>query len=130
MSIERVSLSFHAQGEAFRPSRVSFAWTEAHDPGVIGEIGRYKGVPTPYGSSSYKVPEEIALEDGIAHLHRMIIPVLPEILAAGATDTWLSGGYFYEDQCNLSFSAEELTMLKDFRTHFDVSCYGSFSDED
>ena len=36
----------------------------------------------------------------------------------------VSAGYFYDSQCNLSFSLEELGMLKDFDTHFDVSCYG------
>jgi hypothetical protein len=130
MSIERLSLSFHAQGESYFPTRVAFPWSEAHDPGIVGTVGRYKGVATPYGSSSYDVPAEIGIENYIAHLHKMIIPVIPEIRSAGATDTWLSAGYFYKDQCNFSFSAEELAMLTDFKTHFNVSCYGSFSDED
>src|SRR5690348_6016022 len=103
MSIERLSLSFHAQGKSYFPGRVAFPWSEAHDPGVIGTIGRYKGVATLYGSSFYEVPGEIGIDDHIAHLHKMIIPVLPKVIAAGATDTWLSAGYFYEEQCNLSF---------------------------
>jgi hypothetical protein len=124
MSIERLSLSFHAIGESYFPSRVSFAWTEAHDPGTVGELGRHKGVPTPYGSSSYEVPDQILIQDRIPHLHRMVVPFLSQIRAAGATETWVSAGYFFDDQCNLSFSLEALGMLKDFDTHFNVSCYG------
>ena len=124
MSIERVSLSFHAMGDAYFPRRVSFSWTQADDPGTIGERGRYRGIPTPYGSSSYEVPDEIPIQDRIAHLHKMIVPLLPKISEAGATRTWVSAGYFYDSQCNLSFSLEELGMLRDFNTHFDVSCYG------
>ena len=110
-------------GDSYFPSRVSFPWTEAHDPGFIGKRGRYRGVPTPYGASSYEVQSEVPIEDRIAHLHKMILPLLPKIIEAGATSTRVSAGYFYDSQCNLSFSLEELCMLKDLNTHFDLSCY-------
>jgi hypothetical protein len=130
MSIERLLLSFEAMGDSYSPSRVPFPWTEAHDPGAIGKRGRYRGVPTPYGSSSYQVPADVPIEDRIAHLHKMILPLLPKITEAGATSTWVSAGYFYDSQCNLSFSLEELGMLRGLNTRFDVSCYEITPGED
>jgi hypothetical protein len=117
------SISFRIQGDEFRPSQVPFAFTEQHDPGVIGRYGRYRDRPIPYGSASYDVPPSIPRKDYIKHLVQTIEPVLPAIHEAGATDWYVCIGRFYHGQCNEEYSLEELQLIARLGCGFTYSAY-------
>ena len=85
--ITRTQISFVASGESFRPSTVDAPFSECEDPGDIGKLGRYRGVPLPSGSATFSVPE--SEEQGIRFLHRTVSPLMPVLRAAGATDFFI-----------------------------------------
>ena len=106
--IHRTQITFTAWGKRFTPSKVSAPFTTAHDPGVIGNSGRYRGVPTPYGSADFDVPERTAKK--IAYLHRLVVPLLPALHKAGAKEFWLRITY-HSDSGAIGFSKKEIRML-------------------
>jgi len=116
-------ISIHIQGPEFRPSQVPFRFTEQHDPGVIGKVGRYRGQAVPYGSASYVVPSSVSSADSIKYLVNKIEPVLDSIRAAGATDWHISIGRYYHAQCNEEYSPEELRLIARLECGFIYSAY-------
>ncbi len=110
-------------GEEFRPSRVPFRFSEQHDPGIIGTLGRYRGQPVPYGSASYRVPPSVPNAERIRHIVHIIEPLLPAIREAGATDWHISIGRFYYAQCNEEYSLEELQLIARLGCGFIYSAY-------
>lgn len=123
-------VSFEMWGENFRPSRVPFQFTEQHDPGVIGTVGRYRGKPVPYGSASYVVPPSILNTQRIRHAVQTIEPVLAAIRAAGATDCHISIDRYYYAQCNEEYSLEELQLITRLGCGFTYSAYSVSEDEE
>lgn len=117
-------------GEEFRPSRVPFQFTEQHDPGLIGTVGRYRGQPLPYGSASYIVPSSIPNTDHIRHTVQTIEPILASIRAAGATDWHISIGRYYQAQCNEEYSLEELQLIARLGCGFIYSAHSVTEDEE
>lgn len=101
------------------PSKVDALFSSAHDPGVIGKIGRYRGVPTPYGSADFDVPEKEP--EKIAYLHRLVVPLLPALREAGAEDFWLRITY-HTDSSALGFSKHEIRMLADMECDVPIDC--------
>ena len=101
------------------PSRVSAPFSEAHDPGVIGRTGRYRGIPTPYGSASFDVPDEAP--EKIAYLHRLVVPLLPALREAGAAEFWLRITY-HADSGALGFSKDEICMLAEMECDVPIDC--------
>jgi hypothetical protein len=118
--ITREQVTFTAQGENFFPSKVAAPYSTAHDPGVIGQWGRYKGKPVPYGVADFSVPEE--LEDKIPHLHRLVMPFLAAMRTAGAEEFRLHITYHYEDQCSIGFSKDEARMISDLGCDVPIDC--------
>jgi len=123
-------VSFEMWGEDFHPSKVSFAFTKQHDPGIIGTRGRYRGQPVPYGSASYQVPASVRNADRIKYIVETIEPVLPAIRAAGCTDWHISIGRFYYAQCNEEYSLKELQMITRLGCGFIYSAYTITEDEE
>jgi hypothetical protein len=121
--ITRTQISFVASGETFRPSTVSAPFSEAEEPGAIGRIGRYRGVPVPFGSASFDVPE--TEPDGIRYLHRLVFPLMTALRAAGATDFFIHITYDYHRQCALGFDSNELRMLAEFGCQVGIDCIGA-----
>ena len=123
-------VSIEIQGDEFHPSRIPFAFTEQHDPGVIGKNGRYRGLPIPYGLASYDVPRSIPNKDRIKHLVHVIEPILPAIREAGATDWQISIGRYYYAQCNEEYSLEELQLIARLGCGFIYSAYNVTEEEE
>lgn len=119
--IIRTQVSFIATGERFTPSKVPASFSDAHDPGVIGRLGRYKGVPVPYGSADFDAPEEEP--EKIAYVHRLAFPFLGAMRAAGAEDFSLRITYQYDSQCALSFTREEQRMICELDCDFCIDCW-------
>ena len=117
--IHRTQMTFTAWGEHFMPSKVSAPFSEAYDPGSTGRTGRYRGIPTPYGSASFDVTEEEA--EKISHLHRLVVTLLPALREAGATEFWLRITY-HADSGALGFSKEDIRMLAEMECDVPIDC--------
>jgi hypothetical protein len=118
--IARTQMTFVARGERFTPSQVSAKYSSSHDPGVIGSLGRYRGIPIPYGSADFDVPEEVA--EKIAYVHQRVVPYLSAMREAGAQEFWLHISYHYDAQCALEFSPEELKMISALNCELNIDC--------
>lgn len=118
--IVRTQVTFSATGARFTPSKVTAEFSEAHDPGVIGQTGRYRGVPVPFGSADIDVPDEVP--EKIAYVYERVRPFLCAMREAGAEDFWLHITYHYSAQCALGFSQEELKMILAMECDFAIDC--------
>ncbi len=118
--IVRTQMTFIAQGEKFTPSKVEAQFSAAHDPGALGTVGRYRGVPLPYGSADFDVPDDIA--EKVAYVHERANPYLARMREAGAEDFRLHITYHYDAQCALAFSKEELRMILELDCDLFVDC--------
>eukprot|EP01035_Chromulina_nebulosa_P065399 gene65399-89457_t len=118
--IVRTQVTFMATGEHFRPSKVPAQFSAAHDPGVIGKLGRYRGLPVPYGSADFDAPEEEP--EKITWIYHRVFPFLRAMREAGAESFTLHITYTYDAQCALGFSREELKMVLDLDCEFHVDC--------
>lgn len=123
-------ISFEAWGEKFSPNRVPFKFTEQHDPGAMGTVGRYRGQPVPYGSASYVVPPSIPNADRIRHVVQTIEPILAAIRAAGATKWHISIARYYYAQCNEEYLLEELQLITRLECGFIYSAYSVTEEEE
>jgi hypothetical protein len=125
--LTRTQISFVAGGDTFRPSTIDAPFSEAEDPGAIGKLGRYRGVPVPAGSATFSVPE--SEKDGIRYLHALAFPLMPILRAAGATDFFIHITYHYDKQCALGFDSEELQMLAEFGCTVSIDCWKDDDDK-
>lgn len=117
--IRRTQVTFSTSGKDFLPSKVSAPFTAAHDPGAIGKVGRYRGIPLPYGSADFDAPEDE--EEKIAYLHRIIVPLLPALRNAGADDFSLRITY-HCDSGAIGFSKEEMRMVSELECDVPIDC--------
>lgn len=54
---------------------------------------------------------------------------LEKMYSLGADSTRIYAGYFYKDQCNFGFSAQEIVAVSRLNINFDISCYDVTEDE-
>ncbi len=125
--IVRTQMTFGAYGEKFRPSKVGAQFSTSHDPGALGRVGRYRGVPLPYGSADFEVPDDIP--DKIAYIHKRAYPNLVCMREAGAEEFWLHITYHYDAQCALGLSKDELRMILELDCDLRVDCTAAESTE-
>ena len=117
------TLSFHASGERYKPSKIAYAFTRKHDVGDIARAGRFKGQAYPYGSSEIAVADELPWKEKIPALVAAVLPLLALMKDQGADSFEISAGYFHGSQCNLEFSTDELRLLASLECTFCLSCY-------
>jgi hypothetical protein len=118
--IVRTQMTFLATGTHFTPSKASAPFSEAYDPGVVDPVGRYRGLPVPYGSADLSVPEDVP--DKIAYVHDRMRPLLADLRAAGAEEFELHITYHYDVQCAIGLSSSELRMLAELGCDVAVDC--------
>lgn len=108
----------HLYGEHFAPSEAEkisgVTFDEKKERGDIGVIGKYKGIPIPYGSASINFVHP----GGEADLLPVDMPLLnilecfiPSFRTTGAEEITLVVNVFYTVQCNLELSPELLQRL-------------------
>jgi hypothetical protein len=119
------TLSFHARGECYRPSKIVYAFAVQHDVGVLAKLGRYRGKPYPYGASEIRVSNKLKREQMVPALVASVVPVLPSMKEMGANCFQVSAAYRYDAQCNLEFSQQEMALLASLDCPFCLSCYRS-----
>lgn len=105
-------------GEHFSPSQAEkisgITFDEKKARGDIGIRGKYKGLPTPYGSASINFEHP----GGDADLLPANLPLLdileqfiPSFQSVGAEEITIFVNVFYTAQCNLELSPELLRRL-------------------
>lgn len=117
--IHRTQITFSATGDHFTPSKVNAPFSNAHDPGEVGRFGRYRGIPDPLGHASFDAPEEEP--EKISYIHRIVVPLLPELRRAGAEDFSLRITYS-SDSGSIGFSREEIKMLAELQCDVPIDC--------
>jgi hypothetical protein len=106
--IFRTRATFSAQGASFRPSLAKLPFSSFQDVGALGDSGRYRGVPLPYGVAYFEAPQNT--EEPIRYLHREIRPILSVLKELGA-DSFSLHITYDADSGALGFSANELRMI-------------------
>ena len=125
--VTRTQISLVASGKTFKPSSMDAPFSEAEEPGAIGKLGRFRGVPMPAGSATFSVPD--SEKEGIRYLHTLVFPLMPVLRAAGATDFFIHTTYHYDQQCALGYDPEEMRMLADFGCDVMIDCWKDDDDE-
>ena len=119
---------FH--GERYSPSKAErlskLCFLEKNEPEEIGTVGRFKGLPLPYGSSTLWPPCQITPDNadyGTEWLVDKLIEHRSAFKAAGADTIILSLDVYHDGQCNLEFSPELLRKIADSSVPMILSCY-------
>jgi len=123
-------ISLEIYGAKFTPSRIAIPFSRCHDQGVIGQRGRYRDQPLPYGSASYVVPDSVPRNEAFEHLVSVFESKLEELESLGATEWHVSIGRYYYVQCNEDYSMEELSLLLRLRCGFTYSAYTISEEEE
>jgi hypothetical protein len=117
-------------GEAFSPSfaeeRTGLHFAEKNEAGEIGTLGRYKGVPIPYGSSTLLPPCQVTIENpvyGLEWLAQAVKQHRQSFEKAGATRIVLDLNVSHDGQCNLEFGGGLLRKIAESGVTLTVSCY-------
>jgi hypothetical protein len=118
--IARTQVTFSATGARFTPSKVPAEFSDAQDPGAIGQTGRYRGLPVLYGSVDFHVPDDVS--EKVAHVYDRVCPFLCAMREAGADDFRLHITYHYDAECALGFSQEELKMILALECDLAIDC--------
>ena len=118
-------------GDTFSPrlaERITgLTFSTQNEPGEIGLIGRYKGLPRPYGMAILKAPFDSGTmttsqmpEEWIANA---LTQHIKDIRSCGATEIHVNITVAWKDQCNFGFNEEFLSKVGRLGVHVFVSCY-------
>ncbi len=131
--ISKISISILLQGEIFSPKEAEKSTglhlSKKHEVGDIGKEGKYKNKPLPYGSAILEAPENIPMDEKFSWLMQSLEDTLEKLYKCGAGETRIYAGYFYKNQCNLTFTKEELNAIARLNIDLWLSCY-DMPDED
>ncbi|ULA66706.1 MAG: hypothetical protein LZF62_140006 [Nitrospira sp.] len=118
-------------GDTFSPrlaeSITGLTFSTKNEPGEIGSIGRYKGLPRPYGMAILKAPFDSATMTGSQMPEEWIADALTQhikfIRSCGATEIHVSITVAWKGQCNLGFRKDFLSKIGQLNVPMSVSCY-------
>jgi hypothetical protein len=122
------SFVFSVSGSEFSPDSVErstgISFTTKHEPGVLGAIGRYRGMPMPYGSAELAAPEEYVDPEAIDQRFLLAVgELVPACEVAGATTIVLHINAAYRDQCNIEVSSAFLASLARLGVTVTMTCF-------
>ena len=120
-------VSLHVYGETFRPSKVSFLFSQAIDVGALGIRGKFKGIPTPFGHAVIHAPKTSASGRSISAVCEIGLSLMPELKAAGADEFVLWVLREYEAQCNEELRPEEIALIAKLGC---TLCYSAYQVEE
>lgn len=126
----KTTIVFRATGSSFSPTRVEsetgIVFSSKNEPGDLGRIGRYRGVPTPYGSADFVGQAEQAdLVNPNNELFRAIEALVPASKSAGATDMNLHLDVAFSDQCNLEMGPDFIATVGRLGVALTISCFAN-----
>ena len=126
--ITRTQVTLCVYGTHFTPSKVAAKFSSAHDPGALGTMGRYRGVPIPYGSAEFDAPE--AQEKQIEFVFRLAAPFVAAMRAAGAESLLMHITYHFAGQCAIELLTEELKMVSGLQCDLVIDCFNAEGEPD
>jgi hypothetical protein len=113
-------------GEQFSPKRAAeesgVLLQDASEVGELGTLGRYRGLPQPYGMAFVRAPAEIPAAERLSWIVAAVSRHLPTFRRHGADEVVLDLSVGYKHQCNLVFSPDELRCIADLGIPFTISC--------
>lgn len=125
----RISLVFRAMGERFSPGvaevQTGILFSKKNERGDIGDCGRYKGQPIPYGSGDLREPSDnsdlVIPSDAFFKALNILVPVCRKAMADSML---LHIDVAFEDQCNMELSEHFLRAVSKLGIPVTVSCFG------
>lgn len=126
--IERESIQIKISGESFSPAeaaqRTGLAFSVAVEPGGFAPRGQFKDKPCPFGYANVEAVDDVPDEVKLEVLIDRVLPHVDALRSVGATQFIVYAGYFFREQCNLTFMPRALRKLVQLDAPFWVSCYG------
>ena len=123
----KLQVTLELQGDAFSPSAAErltgLALVRKVEPDQIGERGRYRNKPTPYGAAALEAPDALPERDKLNWLLDTAMVAVGALRELGAISIGVSATYAHDGQCNLEYSPAELEKLSALGLPFSVSCY-------
>lgn len=112
-------------GDNFSPSMMEknseIIFSKKNEPCSVGDIGRYKDKPIPYGSAEI-ISEQIEVEENeISFLNKVLQCI--RYLKSSNVEIILHYDIAYSNQCNIEFKSEILKKIADFNIPFTITCY-------
>lgn len=92
----------------------------------VGEMlkeGKDLGKISEFGQATLLAPQDILEEEKLLWLLTALESKLDTFYELGAEETRIYVGYFYEDQCNITLTKEEIKILAKLDIDLWVSCY-------
>lgn len=122
----RIEPSIELWGNAFYPSEAihayKVAFSQFQDPGSIGQIGKYKGLPLPYGSAT--ISPGLALdteENKIAWVCREFQKIQNHQAQLMIETARVHLHVLHDEQCNFDLAPESLRLLAELGIPLTVS---------
>ncbi len=115
-------------GDKFSPAAFeninSIRIVDAHEPGALGRVGRYRGKPIPYGSATIEVSDRA--EKDWSRFDDLLTVVENSIVAlreAGADEISILCSLYHDGQCNFAFTQDRLRRIAALKVDLPISCY-------
>ena len=125
--ISEISATVQFWGKDFSPKKAEDAtdivFNQKIEVGDLGDTGKFKGKPTPYGSASLEAPIGTDDVDKIMKIYNILKGRIERMYEFGLEKAHFHIGYFYKDQCNCSLSKQEIKAISDLGIDFLFSCY-------
>ncbi len=115
------------QGDRFSPSEAErvtgLKLSDKREPGQIGQRGRYRGQPLPYGAASLDAPEDVSPPEKLVWVLDAATPhiALLRDLGADRAEVWIVE--HFGGQMNMEYEPEELEKLARLGLPLCVACY-------
>jgi hypothetical protein len=124
----QVDIFINMIGRHFSPAKLGqmtgHPVENSNEPESIGNTGKYRGKPIPYGAGEWRfstgkdMPYGPVFETAVQMLERYI----HEMRQCGAEEIVLHFQVYYASQCNLEFSPSELNRISSLCVPFTISC--------
>ncbi len=124
----KIRASCSVIGDKFSPAKFakmsSVKLVDAHEPGAIGNVGLYRGKPTPFGHATIEVSDK-AEEDWsrLDDLLTVMESCIDSLRESGSETVTLSFSLFHNGQCNFGFSKDQLRRISALKVDLPISCY-------
>jgi hypothetical protein len=114
-------------GTIFSPAQTEretgLVFSMKNEPGEIGERGRYRGKPYPFGHAILKAPDGSEAPTGLDRLLDLALVHVNELKKIDFLEGVVHVDYAYNQQCNLEFKPETLAKLARLGFALTITCY-------
>lgn len=119
-------------GDSFSPAKVEqetgLKFNQKHEVGQIGQRGRFKGKPFPFGHAILEAPEKIEAEAKLEWLLDTALPHTATFRHLGVTYGKIHVTYAYDSQCNLEYEPKIMEKIARAGFSFTITCHKDASE--